>query len=539
MGFSSLKKEVEIESSGHLQFHLGKLHHMVGTNAGGSYVLTDDGKEAIRVLKLTSSGGIAPQVRTAPARRRNWTKPLLAGLLIALIVVSTNAVFQQQQIAMQQGQITSQEHQIALYVDEAHPFANGQSASLVLGQRDFTSYRPATSQSGIYDPVQALFDPSGNLWVLDSGNSRVLEFKPPFSNGMDASLVIGQKTFGMANWSVAKDGFGGPGFYRNVERITNGPGGAAFDSSGNLWVTDLGNNRVLEFKPPFATGMSASLVIGQRNFSTGFSGSSRSGLSAPTEPAFDSLGNLWVYDSGNNRVLEFKPPFSNGMNASLVIGQPSFDDNSPSLSQSGIHSGPYGSDLAIDPFDNLWVGDNINNRLLEFEPPFSNGMNASVVIGQPSFTTNNGASVNHPEEQFGLLGYAIAFDPTGNLWATYHQRLFEFKPPFTTNMPASLEIGQPDLTSPAVWVGGQNGLSYPGHPGFDSSGNMWVPDSSNNRVLEFVSGFPAGSTSTTDQGVQPFGQLQLIGIGAAILIGAVLSVVLIRRKGLSLSPSIR
>jgi DNA-binding HxlR family transcriptional regulator len=55
MGFAELKREVGIESSGHLQFHLGKLAGLVTTNAEGSYTLTDDGREAIRVLKASAT----------------------------------------------------------------------------------------------------------------------------------------------------------------------------------------------------------------------------------------------------------------------------------------------------------------------------------------------------------------------------------------------------------------------------------------------------------------------------------------------------
>ena len=42
-------------------------------------------------------------------------------------------------------------------------------------------------------------------------------------------------------------------------------------------------------------------------------------------PAFDGSGNLWVADAFNQRVLEYTPPFSNGMAASLELGQPSGD----------------------------------------------------------------------------------------------------------------------------------------------------------------------------------------------------------------------
>jgi DNA-binding transcriptional ArsR family regulator len=49
MGFSDLKKALDIDSGGQLQFHLGKLHGLVKT-VEGSYTLTDEGKEALRMM---------------------------------------------------------------------------------------------------------------------------------------------------------------------------------------------------------------------------------------------------------------------------------------------------------------------------------------------------------------------------------------------------------------------------------------------------------------------------------------------------------
>jgi len=100
LGFAELKREVGIESSGHLQFHLGKLTGLVITTPEGVYTLTDDGKEAIRVLNTTTgSGEIAAKARASPFKRTYWTKPLLAVLLVALVVLAGIAVYQQQQIA--------------------------------------------------------------------------------------------------------------------------------------------------------------------------------------------------------------------------------------------------------------------------------------------------------------------------------------------------------------------------------------------------------------------------------------------------------
>ena len=47
--FSELKKEVGIESSGHLSFHLGKLNLLLRVTPEGIYELTDDGREALHL----------------------------------------------------------------------------------------------------------------------------------------------------------------------------------------------------------------------------------------------------------------------------------------------------------------------------------------------------------------------------------------------------------------------------------------------------------------------------------------------------------
>jgi hypothetical protein len=116
----------------------------------------------------------------------------------------------------------------------------------------------------------------------------------------------------------------------------SGPTGIDFDSSGNLWVADTGNNRVLEFlKSGFTNGEAASLEIGQPSGSSAFTSNTgattQSGLNSPVSVRFDSGGNLWVTDETNYRELEFCKTaggncvagFANGELASIEIGQPS------------------------------------------------------------------------------------------------------------------------------------------------------------------------------------------------------------------------
>lgn len=362
------------------------------------------------------------------------------------------------------------------------PFSNGMDASLVIGQPNFVTngchpapcHQTSTKADDFADPTAVAFDPLGDLWVADMSYGRVLEFTPPFTNDMNASLVIGQTGF------TTPGGCGVGGFYPVVcgRSTLAGPNAITFDSVGNLWVSDLRSDRVLEFTAPFSNGMNASLVIGQPIM--GFTGRIPSGPSPHQNTLslgwgglhFDSSGNLWVSDSGNRRVLEFRQPFSNSMGASLVIGQSNFTALAGGLwagpvSQSGFSS-PAG--ITFDHAGNLWVVDSSNNRALRFGAPFSNGMDASLVIGQLDFTTNQ-----QPVTPSQLSPSGIALDHAGDLWIAdgSDNRVLEFRPPFANGMYASLVLGQPDFASSASGTF-HNGLNHPSGLAFDSSGDLWV-----------------------------------------------------------------
>ncbi len=392
----------------------------------------------------------------------------------------------------------------------AHAFTNGQSASVVIGQKDFTTSSSATTQSGLSGPFAVAFDPAGNMWVSDNYNNRIVEFKPPFTTNMDASLVIGQPNLSTGTATTTASGLGGLGI----------PGALTFDTTGNMWVADAGNNRVLEFSPPFSSGMSASTVIGQKNFTTANVGSSRDGLWFPGAVAFDPSGKLWILDNGNQRILEFTWPFTNGMNASSVVGQVNFENTRYSTTRSGLHVHTGGSTVTFDASGNLWVGDNGNHRVLEFKPPFSSGMNASLVIGQPNFVTG---TVNLSSSGF-HDPYGVTFDKAGNLWVgdSLNNRVLEFVPPFGLGMSASLVIGQKDFTTNTD-AATQNGLNFLGLSAFDSSGNLWVPDFGHNRVLEF---------SSTVVPEFPTASLAIIALASLAGVAAVSRRFSVRRMGL-------
>src|SRR5262249_56435811 len=83
---------------------------------------------------------------------------------------------------------------------------------------------------------------------------------------------------------------------------------------GNLYVADTSYNRVLEYQTPFVSKGRADLVLGQGgNFTTSDCNPAliaADSLCGPVAVALDASGNLYVSDSGNNRVLEYNNPLS-------------------------------------------------------------------------------------------------------------------------------------------------------------------------------------------------------------------------------------
>lgn len=77
MSFSELKKDLGIESSGHLQYHIRKLGNMVKQDAYGKYAISDDGREVIRFLEIAGQ-----LVATKPRFKISWKKALCLMLII-------------------------------------------------------------------------------------------------------------------------------------------------------------------------------------------------------------------------------------------------------------------------------------------------------------------------------------------------------------------------------------------------------------------------------------------------------------------------
>ncbi|HVX63285.1 MAG TPA: DUF4214 domain-containing protein, partial [Pirellulales bacterium] len=113
----------------------------------------------------------------------------------------------------------------------------------------------------------------------------------------EVNLATGIITTVAGNGLTGFNGDGGPATAAEFDN----PTGISVDSSGNLFIADSGNNRIREVN--LATGI-ITTVAG--NGTAGFSGdggpAAEAELSRPNGIAVDSSGDLFIADSSNNRI---------------------------------------------------------------------------------------------------------------------------------------------------------------------------------------------------------------------------------------------
>lgn len=322
------------------------------------------------------------------------------------------------------------------------------------------------------------------VYVSDPSNNRVLAWGSvaAFTTHAPATIVFGQPnlfTNTLNNGGISKTSL-------------NHPRGLAVDSTGNLYVADQNNHRILIYIHPFTTDTVADNVIGQVGFTSGncnLGGVTAASLCTPVGVALDSADNLYVGDFSNNRVLKYNAPLTNAT-ADKVYGQGgSFVSNTANLGGVSATSlwGAHG--VAVDASDNLYVADYNNNRVLEFNKLPLIDSTADKVFGQgDSFTSNvcNRTGVptadNLCRPRFvTTIGTAVFIADTDN------QRVLKYNAPLSTNTTADRVFGQGNLlTSNGCKTLSPATLCVPDGIAADVNSNLYIVDSNNNRVLEFL-----------------------------------------------------
>jgi sugar lactone lactonase YvrE len=146
----------------------------------------------------------------------------------------------------------------------------------------------------------------GNIWVADTGNSRIQKFGPT------GSMINNLSGLGTE-----------PGKLKE-------PSGLAVAPNGSIWVADTGNNRIQQWN----SSLSLVRVVGKE-------GTGGGEFRSPASIEADSSGNIWVGDQKNNRVEHFGE-------GGKYLGQFGAEG-------SGIFSFSAPMGIAVDSGGSIWV----------------------------------------------------------------------------------------------------------------------------------------------------------------------------------------
>jgi len=347
-----------------------------------------------------------------------------------------------------------------------------------------------TELGKLKSPSAITVAPDGSIWVADTGNNRIEQW----NSSLAFVRTVGNKGTAAGEFQT--------------------PSGIEADSTGAIWVSDFGNGRVQEFdefgtflqKFNDAAGAAGSprglavdakgsiWVSDQYAFKTyrwtvpgfpvyassiGSSGSGNGQFTEPVDVATDSSGNFWVLDAAQNRLQEFD---ATGKWLRTTGG-------------AGAGAGKLSlpKSLATDSKGNVWVADTGNNRIVEFNEKgefvltFGTGVNKTKVEAggteaEKNLCTAASGNVCQAATAGSLAGQlkgpqGVALTAGGNIWVadTGNSRIEKFGP--TGNM---LNNISGEGTEPGK-------LKSPSAITVAPDGSIWVADTGNSRIEQWNS----------------------------------------------------
>jgi len=215
-------------------------------------------------------------------------------------------------------------------------------------------------------PTSLALDGSGNLYFSDSANNRIRRV------GGDGKITT------VAGNGI--EGFSGDGGLA-INASLDFPLGVAVDGSGNLFFADANNNRIRKVS---TSGIISTVAgNGQGRFAGDGGSAFNASVNIPSDVAVDFAGNLFIADSGNNRVR--KVDTSGTITTVAGTGTDGFSGDGGPAAQAMLNF-PWG--LTTDASGNVYVADRVNNRVRLLSA-------AAAVLGPPSLQSDgtvNGAT---------------------------------------------------------------------------------------------------------------------------------------------------
>ena len=198
-------------------------------------------------------------------------------------------------------------------------------------------------------------DGAGNLYATLSNHNTYAGQLARVAPDGSLQILAGSGAAGFSDGCTAA----APGVPKAINAAIAFPGDLASDAAGNLYFADPSNGRV---RLVTRDGLIHTVAGGPGGSFGGDDGpAGHAFLSGPTALALDSHGNLYVADTNNNRVRQIDP-FGT---IRTVAGSGALAGQDPAcVATSGtVLSRPSG--LAVDPAGNLYISDTGNNRVLK------------------------------------------------------------------------------------------------------------------------------------------------------------------------------
>ncbi len=374
-----------------------------------------------------------------------------------------------------------------------------------------SSTTPAAST--LLDQPNGLAVNSSGLYISDSGNCRVIEIAATSGTQWGISMTAGDMY--VIAGRTGQCALGNDAKVATQSDLIDPASlhlGAGTHGS-DLYIADAGNNRIQEIAATTGTewgqSMAATFVYTVAGSSAGTAGQSNNGtlatsagLTAPQGVTIDGNGNMFIADTGNCRVEEV--PLSSGTffgtsmtqfdlytvagrnSASCTIG---FDNKA--ANQSNLWS----PTSVRDPNNNLYISDSGNDRVQEVagtnHTEFGQPMTANFV-----YTIAGNSSGTAGDSGDGGAATSALMDNPAGLWLDGSGNVYicdagnnEIREVSTSTANISDVAGGNSKELGTVGDGGpavSSGLSSPRGIASDAHGDVFIADTSNNRVQEIA-----------------------------------------------------